>query len=795
MRRFFLFLMILSLAYVTWGQEILPIGQWRNHLSSSSSITSALVGSRIYSGARSSFFYYDIKSGETKSLSKSDGFSQSDVSFLAYSQSAKTLVIAYENSQVDLLTDDGKIYKFNDIRNYNVSGDKSIRHILIEGNIAYISTGFGLVAYDLANLKVLDAYQSFDDDVLVREVYASAVLSDTIYVATSSGVYYASLAKSINRLDYSNWKSIPNMQANSIIAYNNRVFLASTTKSNTDTIYVYQNKGLIYDANLALVNAFRGNKTLGFSISNGKLWVTKQAVLFLYSTEGSSIEYLVSNRDFKPRNVISTSENERWISDETSGLLKIVSSQDKGTVYGPNGPSVSSVLRFSHSNILAVSGGYDGNYTAIFNRDGYSYLKDGIWSNYKSSFGNFPNEFTDVTSSVYNKKNNKYYFTSWTRGVLEWDGEQEFTIYNQDTPGCLLQSCSFVGFCEVPGAPYCRIADMDVDSRGDMWILNPTPEASRDNSGSLFKYSLDGTWRKFVWTGIGPLDGHNYNNNDNDNSPHFYTNRIHIDKYDNKWIACRPGGDKMGGLMVFNESKYNLPRYLTYRKGVKEEICGLKVNCIVSDNDGAVWIGTDNGVCYFSNPEDVFQRRSIKAAVPVFENRALLKGQNITSIDVDGSNRKWIGTKSGIWLFSSDGSKLVVHFDESNSPLPSSNIVDIKVDQKSGEVFIATDKGIMSYGGNSVPGEETNNNVIVYPNPIDKNFDGYVAISGLVNNALVKITDISGKLVFQTKAEGSLASWNVKDYLGRRPQAGIYLIFSSKEDGSEALVNKIAIID
>ena len=794
MRNLFVIAFIFILQNTLYSQNALPIGQWRSHLSSSLSVTSALVGTRIYSGANSSFFYYDIQSGETKSLSKLDGFAQSNVSYLAYSSSSKTLVIAYENSQIDLLTDAGNIFRVNDIFNAKVTGSKSIKHILISGNIAYISTGFGLVAFDIAKRKVLDAYQNFDDDVLVREALESTILNDTIYLATSKGVYFASLANEVNKLDFNSWKRIPNLQATHLIAFKDKLYL-----SVGDLIYIYQNERIVADYNLVCIDTQNRDKVLlNFAVSDKKLWISKQNVVLSFDGNVCKEEYKDFTKDFRPKSIVPISENIFWLSDEKSGLIKVDQAQNQGKVYGPNGPALSIFFRFSHSNTLAVSGGYDANYTAVLRNDGYSLFKEGIWNNYAPGLGSMPGGFSDITSAVYNKFNKKHYLTSWTRGLIEWDGEEKFKIYNQDTPGCKLQSCTFVDFCNVPGAIYCRVSDIDVDSKGDMWMLNPTPDVSRHNV--LFKFGQDGVWNNFVWNETGLLDGYNYNTDNDSESPNYYINRIHIDKNDNKWLACRPGGEKMGGLMVFNENKNlsrnnnPLPRYLNYKKGVKEEICGAKVNCIVSDLNGAVWIGTDNGVCYFSDPNEVFQRKAIKATVPVFENRALLKGQNITSIDIDGSNRKWIGTEAGVWLFSSDGTKLISNFDVSNSPIPSNKIIDLKVDQKTGEVFIATEGGMISYGGNSVL-ENGDANISMYPNPIKFDFDGFLSIVGLTNNATVKITDISGKLVFQTKAEGSLATWNVKDYTGKRPLAGIYLVFSYKEDGSESSVTKLAILD
>jgi hypothetical protein len=154
-----------------------------------------------------------------------------------------------------------------------------------------------------------------------------------------------------------------------------------------------------------------------------------------------------------------------------------------------------------------------------------------------------------------------------------------------------------------------------------------------------------------------------------------------------------------------------------------------------------------------------------------------------------------MGTRNGLWLFNADASELIHHFTSQNSPLLSNNILDIAIQPATGEVFIATGKGIVSYRGTATAGESVHSTVSVFPNPVRPDFTGLVGISGLVNNAIVKITDISGRLVYETRAQGSTAVWNVKDYTGRRAATGIYLIFSADAEGNETLVTKMAVIE
>jgi hypothetical protein len=85
--------------------------------------------------------------------------------------------------------------------------------------------------------------------------------------------------------------------------------------------------------------------------------------------------------------------------------------------------------------------------------------------------------------------------------------------------------------------------------------------------------------------------------------------------------------------------------------------------------------------------------------------------------------------------------------------------------------------------------------VKIFPNPVRPGFGGLVGISGLPEDAVVKITDVSGRLVYETRALGGSAEWNVQDYRGRRAATGIYLIYASDAEGGQLLVGKMAVIE
>jgi hypothetical protein len=775
---------------VLFSQDRLPLGTWRSHLASNSSTTITQVGTKIYSGSPSSLFYFDTVSTTVKKLSKIDGLSQSSISKLGYSEVTQTMVIAYVNSQIDLVKNN-TIYPINDIFNSKTSGSKKINHLFFYGNHLWISTDFGLVIYNLDKREVTEVYSSFTPSDDKIQIFSSCALNDSIFVATSTGLFKSSLNNSINKLDYRNWTPLypPNLSPQQSIqllaTYKGSVFAACN-----EYLISYTNGNW---ATPDIVTTLPNQTFCNIVSNNNKLWFLVPNAVYYY--DNTTIGY-VQGSDIlsSPQDLLQTDNNEVWISDNYLGLLRNKNSSSLSLV-SSNGPGRNDAFGLSRyeDKISMVAGGYNTEYLSLRRPGEFSVFENGLWQNYANSYHNTP-VWEDVISSAYNVTNKKVYFASYGWGMMEWDQKSTFKLFNNKTPGCPLNTCTDPTFCDEDypnpsgGGNYCRVNDVAVDNAGKVWVINQQDGGA--NPTVLFSYNYrDSTWQSYPWSGYDNIWGTGINfSSDGDIQ---YLSKIIVDKNNTKWMSSRSLG-----LMAFNEKYAPLPRYLHYEKYKIAEICGTQVLDIVEDLDGAIWIATDNGVCYFSDATQVFQKTAIKASLPVYDNRALLNTTTVTSIEIDGGNRKWMGTtNSGAWLFSSDGTSNVLHFDPTNSPLPSNVVLDIKINNSTGEVFFLTDNGIYSYLGDAIVGEDHNTTVIAYPNPITQDFTGHLGISGLVNDATVKITDITGQLIYQTKAQGSLASWNIKDYTGRRAQPGVYLVFSSKEDGSEALATKIAILE
>jgi hypothetical protein len=256
------------------------------------------------------------------------------------------------------------------------------------------------------------------------------------------------------------------------------------------------------------------------------------------------------------------------------------------------------------------------------------------------------------------------------------------------------------------------------------------------------------------------------------------------------WII----GPKQQGVVLFQkQNNQGIWRQLNTGKG-SGNLPSMEVTAIVEDKDGSIWVGTDNGIA-------IFQCTNINEAcdayLPIVEsngfNGYLFQKEAIHSISIDGANRKWIGTNNGAWLVSKDGTEVLQHFTSENSPLPNNTVLSIGIEPSEGDVFFFTKNEIISYKGNATESALVQSSIKIYPNPIAPNYDGPILIKNLVNNALVKITDINGQLMMQTRALGGQAIWNGRDQYQHKVASGIYLIFVRDDMGNEKAVGKILI--
>jgi ligand-binding sensor domain-containing protein len=374
-----------------------------------------------------------------------------------------------------------------------------------------------------------------------------------------------------------------------------------------------------------------------------------------------------------------------------------------------------------------------------------------------------------MTRIIVNPSNeNEVYASSFFSGLLKIENDLPTILYNQTNSG--LESLTFVG----PDYVDIRVNGTAFDKSGNLWVTT-----SRIKNG-LKVLKPNGQWQSYAMDAI--LASAIDNN--------FGT--IAIDKNGIKWLSTSEDG-----VIGFNETNNKFKKITSGPDTGNLPISNVRV--VAVDTRNQLWIGTTKGLRVLPNVSS-FQSEEQMTANPIIileDNLAqeLLFEQFITDIAVDGANNKWIGTAdSGLFLVSPNGQETKYHFTINNSPLPSNVINDIGINSATGEVFIATAKGMVSFKGVSTAANDDLSNAYVYPNPVRPEYQGTVKIAGLLDRANVKITDIGGNLVYETTSEGGTLEWDTTAFGKYKVASGVYMIFISAQDGVETKVKKVMII-
>jgi sugar lactone lactonase YvrE len=524
----------------------------------------------------------------------------------------------------------------------------------------------------------------------------------------------------------------------SVAAFNNLVYAAIDNSG----IHRYENGTWIKETFLA------GENFQSLNASGNVLLICQEENLWTLDTSGGLTE-VTDDLITDPRTATRDENGKFWIGDNANGLVSDFSGSFVSVL--PNGPaSTAWRLQFAGDSLFAPAGQPSSSWQPLRIKGKVGAFTNGLWKNSSYSIS----DITDVAIMT----SGTSFISSFGYGVEKIESSGTITLY--DESNSTLNNI---------GSPdrFVNISSMTSSDRG-LWVAN------YGATQSLHLLSNETTWQSFSFANV----------------PSRYPTDILVDTYGFVWMILNP--TQGGGIMVFDPEE-NRQVYLTNVTG-SGGLPSKSVRSIAIDRDGYVWVGTDEGVAYFIYPPDVFEP-GIDAIKPIYENRFLLKDDRVTAIAVDGGNRKWMGTERGLWLFNPTGETLTFNFTIDNSPLLSDVIRDVEIVPNTGEVFIATDKGLASFRSGATSSESFFQSVKIFPNPVTMEFSGSVGISGLATDAIVKITDISGKLIWQTQANGGTATWNVQDYNGRRASTGIYLVFAATPDGSESVVGKLAVVE
>ena len=735
MKRIFLSLIVLSAFVPAKGQNS-PTYRWQEHLSFQNAKCIVEVENNIYCSTENGLFYYNKDDYTINRLNKINGLSDVGISCLAYDKENKIIIITYNNTNIDLIKHGG-IINITDIKLKEITGNKEINNITINNDIAYLSCSFGLVLVDLKKEEIKDTYKigGGGNFVSINDCY----IDDTcIFVGTSDGAYFAD--KNSNSLfDFNSWTKHP--------SYPSEV-----------SEIIVNSWGILFNNQYPYVKV-RNSNDYYLEIVNVNISIYQN---------GYIISELIADSNFTNiQDAWIDKENNLWIADSVNSLMKFVNYEYQET-FIPEGPASNSIFSIEHLDKLHVCHGGHINYGPLWNRTGASIMTNNYdWINY--DYYDLENARDIVEVASYNGAD---YYASYYNGILKLENGEVVEKYgNSNTNGALDTILDWQWNKKM------AISDLKFDNHGNMWGLTSSVIYP------LFVKTKDDEWFSFALTG-----------------ERLHYDEILIDSYNQKWGII----GRKNSIFVYNDnntiSDKSDDQYKILSMDVGNgNLPSLDIFCFTEDLDGEIWLGMDRGIAVFYNPSSVFSGSNFDAEQILIQEEGygqyLLNDETVKCIKVDGANRKWIGTeKSGVFLLSEDGLNQVLHFTAENSPLFSNNIIDIAINPQNGEVFIGTEKGLISYRSDAIEGKITQVKTHVFPNPVRESYNGPIAISGLVANANIKITDINGDLVFEGFAKGGQAIWNGKNKRGDRASTGVYLVFSTDINGLEKAVSKILFI-
>lgn len=749
---------------VTLSFAQIPIHQWTTHAPGSKVINVEKVNDKIYAATPYEVFYYNTSDNSINKLTKVNGLSDFGIEVMRHNPYNDMIIICYSNTNIDIIDKDGNITNISDIKNKNILGDKSINDIYFIDNEAYLSCSFGIVLINLNKKEIKETYIIGENGSYLN-INDITLYNNKLYAATSNGIYYADYNNK-NLVDFSQWAQDStlihkNLNYSEIETFNNQLLANySRNEYNTDTLFVYDGNKWDYHAH--------NTPSIKRSIRayDDQIVMSANYSIIALGTD-NKIKQLY-NKNIEPFDCIyDKNEDVYWIADKTNSIYKLIPRVSCNPIIF-NGPYSNSVfeLKARGEALWVAPGGYSSTWAKNWMKDGVFYYRENKWRNLNRYTKEALDTISDISSIAIDPiEDTKVYVGSFHKGILEFENSKLIDIYTKEN--------SSLG--ESRGSNYIYVTGMDFDSERNLWIAN----SGAENMLSVKTSTND--WFSF-----------NIGSND--------ISKLIVDQNNYKWILTRDGD-----FIVFNDNNTISNTYDdTYKIiNTKQGQGGLpaEANCMALDKNGTVWIGTNDGLAQFYSTSKIFKQGvnydASRILVPRNDGSGqadyLLSGESVLSICVDDANNLWVGTKNGVFYISNNGLTEYHHFTQDNSPLLSNTINSIAIN-KHGDVFFGTDKGIISLRGRATEGKKKNSDVIVYPNPVRQGYSGVVGIKNLVTNSLVKITAVDGSFVTHLYSEGGQAIWDCTTLNGDKVTPGIYLIFTTDEDGKETFATKILIM-
>ncbi len=679
--------------------------------------------------------------------SKVEGLSQTGIAEIAYDKSHNQLVIVYTDGSIDFLQEDNSVITVGDFTQNPTYPDKTINKATItDNNRVLYGTRFGVIAQ-----RTDDYFFDFTTNMELN-VQELAQEGETIFAATEEGLYRYDEDELKNPGDFTNWVfqdgdvGLPALyEATDVEFYQSKAYAVIE-----DEVFVLDGEWkLLYAAeeDFEIVSITSEMQHLVISTKSGS---SNSKVLFYDGQNFSEITGCGNS----VRDVIEIGNKKVLYADNWHGF-RVMDEEENCIYLTYNSPYSfkAKEIRIKDGEPYIASGGINENFLFDNNRDGFYAHRDRDWINYNGN--TVPeikeNNMTNFVVVQPHPTKDILYAAAFPGGVLEINNE------TGETEAFTSGNSPIFGTSEVIDIE--RVADIKFDENENLWVTN----YSADNA--LHVFTPERVWHSFSFGNTRNLGA------------------IEFDDFGNIWIQLGGGN---GGVLVFN---YNGSFEDTDNHEVKiltSTTTAFTTNRILSlakDLDGEMWVGTQAGPVIFECGNifvnDCFGsvRKVLQDSIPA----PLLQTEAITSIAIDGANRKWLGSSTGIYVQSPDGETQVARYTVDNSFLFDNNIIDLAYDAELGEMYIASNKGVQSIRIDATGATKffSNSNMYAFPNPVRPEWEGPIAIQGLARDANVKITDIQGRLVYETTANGGMAVWDGMDYNGNKASSGVYTVFAT----------------
>ncbi len=753
-------LRILFVALICMSNSWAQNQQWDSMYSYYNTSIGTTYNQTVIAAAENALFLYDPIQNSTETITTVDGLSGDNFSAIAVYNDK--IIAGFENGMVAKIDiNSKKIALDNSIeRNTTISADeKQINQILIDENVAYLATGFGIIELNPTTMEFGDTYY-FGVSASKIRVNQVAFFDDHIYAATSKGIY-RTLLNNPNKLEFSSWEFHASGNWISLWTQENMLYAA---KDEGSAVSFFQLGDSV-------------EQKARFSGKARHIAPHKDGVILtltgVYSLDKSfAVQEAITTIDDVNRNTFQfglVANDEIYVGTSSVGLIRYAATGDDKYV-SPKGPLRNSIFDIETlANEIWIA---HGDYSLFYNpypleKYGLSHFSEIGWENI-SSESLFSAESV-VRVVPHPTEIGTLFACSFHGGMVYLKDNVPQELWNAENSG--LESLSFLG----PNYVSIRVRDALVDDSGNLWSLTAFVQ------NGLKKRSPSGQWTSYDLSEV-VLDYA---------AESGYSN---MELYDDKIIFFGGLNSALIGVDI-SQSPPQMKRLIGGEFGLPSD----DIRSVRLDKDNRLWVGTREGIAVLYAPNRFFEPETQLRSIVVEDGgnlRELLSGQLITDIEIDGNNQKWVSTAtSGVFLLSPDGTEILQHFTKENSPLPTSSVKTIGIDNATGKVYLGTLNGMVVFQGDAYAESEELLEINVFPNPVRPNFTGNLVIRGLQQDSRVKITDIAGNLVYDTTSEGGSISWNLRSFSGQRVRSGVYLIFASSKDGLDSAVKKVMIVN